>query len=217
MSFADLAREPDPPLDRLALALAGEFRPVDEDGALRRLDELAADVAARLAPGADPEQQLALLGDVLGGRHGFCGDAEHYDEPDNSFLDHALTERTGLPITLSVLYVAVARRAGIALVGVGLPGHYVAGHGATRPPLLIDPFGGGGRVTSDAPEHLVRPWGAHETALRMLTNLVASYAARGRLAAAIHAADLRLVLPAATQEEHQRLNVEARALRARLN
>jgi regulator of sirC expression with transglutaminase-like and TPR domain len=134
-------------------------------------------------------------------------------------LPRVLARRRGLPITLSVLYVGVARRVGIPLQGVGLPGHFVAGHfvapGAR--PELLDPFHNGVRIAvPDLPEELLRPWGPHETALRMINNLVGSFTKRGNVAHAIHAADLRLLLPV-EPSDMERLTLEARALRARLN
>ena len=163
-----------------------------------------------------PTEQADELRRVLGERHGFVGNSEDYDNPDNSMLDLVLERRRGLPILLSIVYVAVARRAGVPLAGFGLPGHYVVGHVGSDPPLLLDPFGGGGLISVDAPEEAVRPWGAHETALRMLNNLVASYSARAQLANALKAAELRLALPLDTATRAL-LEVELRALRARLN
>jgi len=216
-AFAELACEPDPPVEELALGLAAEFRPVEPERARARLDALAGEVEhelTRLFP--DP---VTALSEVIGRRHGFTGDAREYDNPDNSMLPVVLERRRGLPITLSVLYVAVARRAGIPLRGVGLPGHFVAGHfpvPGSRPELL-DPFHAGVRIAvPDLPEALLRPWGPHEIALRMINNLVAAFSKRGALAAAIHAADLRLLLPV-DPADLDRFCVEARALRARLN
>ena len=131
-------------------------------------------------------------------------------------LDRVLERRRGLPILLSVVYVEVARRAGVPLAGVGLPGHYVVGHFGAPEPLLLDPFGGGVRITPDAPASLVRPWTPHETAMRMLNNLVPSYRRRGDLAGAIRAAELRLALPAA-EALRDTLATELRTLQARLN
>lgn len=216
-AFAELACEPDPPVEELALGLAAEFGPVDPGRVRARLDALATDVEDELAP-LDPNP-LAALGAVIGRRHGFTGDVREYDHPDNSMLPAVLERRRGLPITLSVLYVAVARRAGIPLHGVGLPGHFVAGYfpapGAR--PELIDPFLAGARIAvPDLPEALLRPWGPHDTALRMLNNLVAAFSRRGAIGDAIRAADLRLMLPV-DPAELDRYGVEARALRARLN
>jgi regulator of sirC expression with transglutaminase-like and TPR domain len=208
--FAELAVDAAAHMDELALALAAEFREnVDGDGAVARLDELAEEVGDVGGDGLDALQE------VLGGRHGFIGDREQYDDPDNSMLDLVLVRRTGLPILLSIVYVAVARRANIALDGVGLPGHYVVGRFEHPEPELLDPFAGGVRVTvasvTDA-----RPWGAHETALRMLNNLVGSYTRRNDLGRAIRAAALRLELPL-ERALGEALGAELRALRARLN
>ncbi len=216
-AFAELACEPDPPVEELALRLAAEFRPVDAASVRDRLDALAAEVREELARlDSDP---VCALGAVIGVRHGFSGDAREYDHPDNSMLPVVIRRRRGLPITLSVLYVAVARRAGIPLRGVGLPGHFVAGHFPVPNgrPELLDPFHAGVRIAvPDLPESLLRPWGPHATVLRMINNLVASFSKRGAIAEAIHAADLRLLLPV-EPADMERLTLEARALRARLN
>jgi Transglutaminase-like superfamily len=208
--FAELAARDAPPLDELALALAAEFRAVDAQAALARLDELGEEL--RLAAG----NPLEAVVDVLWRRHGFAGRQEHYDDPANSMLDLVLERRRGLPISLSVVYVEVARRAGVALAGVGLPGHYVVGHFGASPPLLLDPFAGGAALRGDPPADHVRPWGAHETALRMLNNLVGSYQRRGDVGGAIAAAAMRLELPL-DRRVRDALETELRRLRARLN
>ncbi|MEA2156904.1 MAG: hypothetical protein QOE11_3044 [Solirubrobacteraceae bacterium] len=206
--FAVLAARNDPPLDELALALAAQFREVDDVAAMARLDELGEQVA-----GAGGDELDALVA-VLGRRHGFAGDRDSYDDPANSMLDVVLERRAGLPISLSVVYVEVARRAGIALAGVGLPAHYVVGCFARTPPVLLDPFAGGASLDVPDSEH-VRPWGAHETALRMLNNLVGSYTRRNDLGRAIRAAEMRLELGPGSLAEA--FGAELRALRARLN
>jgi regulator of sirC expression with transglutaminase-like and TPR domain len=216
-SFAELAAEPEPPLDALALALAAEFGPVDTAGALRRLDALGAELRQTVgAGGGDAAAEARACAHVLGGVHGFAGDRDEYDHPDNSMLDRVLARRRGLPILLSVVYVEVARRAGVALAGVGLPGHFVVGHFGAEPPLLLDPFAGGDGVAGDADPQWVRPWTATETAMRMLNNLVGAYHRRGNLGAAITAARLRLVLPAEPAVRDS-LETELRRLQARLN
>jgi regulator of sirC expression with transglutaminase-like and TPR domain len=211
--FEALAADPAARLDALALALAAELRPVDEDAALARLEKLGAEVreVANATGG-----ELAALRFVLGERHGFGGAREEYDHPDHAMLDLVLERRRGLPIALSVVYVETARRAGIGLDGVGLSGHYVVGQ--FRPgsaPVLLDPFGGGAPLDAPNPAE-VRPWAPHETALRMLNNLVGSYTRRNDLGRAIRAAELRLELPleSALQEA---LELELRSIRARLN
>ena len=216
-AFTELAARPDAGLDVLALALAAEFRDIDADAAIGTLDALGEELSLEAALTSGTAQSLALAcGQLLGGRRGFVGDREKYDHPDNSMLDLVLVNRRGLPIVLSVVYVEVARRAGIPLAGIGLPGHFVVGHLGADPPLLLDPFDGGRAIEEPvAPGHL-RPWTAHDIAMRMLNNLVATYQRRGDVAAAIRAAGMRLALPS---EESLRpiLEAELRAMQARLN
>jgi regulator of sirC expression with transglutaminase-like and TPR domain len=213
-SFTTLASDPDATLDRLALALAAEFRPVDAVSALARLDVLGAEVAAALPAEGGPAAEARACAEVLGGRHGFRGRRENYDAPEHSMLDLVLLSARGLPILLSAVYVETARRAGVALAGVGLPGHFVVGHFGADPPLLLDPFAGGDSLPPATDQ--VRPWTAHETALRMLNNLVASYTRRSDLGPALRAAELRLALPT-EGPARAALEGDLRALRARLN
>lgn len=214
--FARLAGAPDPPIEELALAMAAELRDTDRAAARSRLDELGEQLAS-LASGGGAEVEAWACAELLGGHHGLAGDREEYDNPDNSMLDLVLERRRGLPIALSVVYVAAARRAGIEqLAGVGLPGHFVVAHFGASPPLVLDPFSGGVRVEVQAPARIVRPWSPHETALRMLNNLVAAYTRRARLGDAIVAARLRLALPV-PDAERVRLEEELVALSARLN
>ena len=214
--FEALARDPAAPLDALALAIAAEFRPVDADAALATLDALGAELAA-LAGRGPPGEQADACRVVLGERHGFTGDRDRYDHPENSMLDRVLERRRGLPILLSVVYVEAARRADIPLAGVGLPGHYVVAHFGADPPLVLDPFSGGAAADL-TPEVArgVRGWSNHQTALRILNNLTATYSARADFPNAIRAAELRLALP--TGEPMQSaLEAELRSLRANLN
>ena len=214
--FADLAASPKPAMDLLALSLAAELRTVDGDAAVARLDALGAELARVADPTQDrPLESSLACADLLGRENGFDGDREHYDDPDNSMLDLVLSRRRGLPILLSVVYIEVARRAGILLAGVGLPGHFVVGHFGAEPPVMLDPFNGGALLeapTSDA----VRPWDHHEIAVRMLNNLVASYQRRGDLGRAIRAAEMRVMLPSEASIRDT-MSAELRALRARLN
>jgi regulator of sirC expression with transglutaminase-like and TPR domain len=215
--FAEVAADPDATLDLVALALAAEFRDVDATAAIARLDALGADLShaiERTSP--TPEALTLACARVLGATHGFAGDPAEYDHPDNSMLDLVLVRRRGLPILLSVVYLEVARRAGIELAGVGLAGHFVVGQFGSDPPLLVDPFAGGARVTTAVSRDVIRPWHALEIAMRMLNNLVVAYHRRGDLGSAIKAATMRLALPA--DEAHRDvLEGELRSMQARLN
>jgi regulator of sirC expression with transglutaminase-like and TPR domain len=216
-SFAALARRPDARLDELALAMAAEFGAVDAATALATLDSLGGELRELVGEtDGTPAAEARACATLLGDRHGFAGDREHYDDPENSMLDRVLSRRRGLPILLSVVYVEVARRAGVALAGVGLPGHFVVGHFGATPPLLLDPFAAGAPVAGEQPEQFVRSWSPHEIALRMLNNLVGSYQRRGNIAAAIRAGELRLALPA-EDDLADALRLELRSMQARLN
>lgn len=211
--FSALAGADGAQLDELALALAAELRDVDAEGAFAELERLGAEVGA-LAP-SGPGEQAAALAEVLGARHGFAGDSEEYDRPDNSMLDLVLERRRGLPILVSAVYIEVARRAGIDLGGVGLPGHFLVGHFGAAPPILLDPFDGGTVIEPGVGFH-PRRWSPHQTALRMLNNLLGSYERRADLGRAIRVAEMRLELPVGKAEEAA-LSAELRGLRARLN
>jgi regulator of sirC expression with transglutaminase-like and TPR domain len=215
--FEDLALSADATLDLLALALAAAFRSVDAARALATLDELGEEVAGALQDSArTPQAEALAVAHVLGTLQGFAGDTEQYDRPENSMLDRVLERRRGLPILLSTVYIEAARRADVALAGVGLPGHYVVAHFGAAEPLLLDPFGGGTPIAPDVPSALIRPWTPHETAMRMLNNLVPAFRRRGDLTGALRAAELRLAIPADASEQ-ARLHAELAALRALLN
>src|SRR5689334_18423052 len=107
--FEELAASPGATLDLLALALAAEFHPVDGRRALATLDALGEAVAGALQ-GSErtPQAEALAVSHVLGTLHGFAGDTEHYDRPENSMLDRVLERRRGLPILLSTVYIEAA-------------------------------------------------------------------------------------------------------------
>ncbi|MEN8160050.1 MAG: transglutaminase-like domain-containing protein, partial [Myxococcota bacterium] len=129
-------------LAEAALVLAGEFRPeLDPDAPLAELDRLASD-AARVVPN-DGERgpNVARLVTYLREDAGFRGNELQYDDPRNSDLDVVLTERTGIPITLAIVYAEVAARLGLTLQGVSFPGHFLL-RTPEEPPVVIDAFHG---------------------------------------------------------------------------
>jgi regulator of sirC expression with transglutaminase-like and TPR domain len=92
-----------------------------------------------------PRERAAVLSRVLHGELGFAGDTEAYDAPINADFIRVLDRRRGLPIALSILYVAMARRAGWSAHVLGLPGNVLVQLGEENP-VVIDPFTGGGLV-----------------------------------------------------------------------
>jgi regulator of sirC expression with transglutaminase-like and TPR domain len=137
--------ERDPiPLDEAALAIAAEEYPaLAPAGYLARLDALAARVADRAGTPLRAAAALRALRDVLHGEAGLRGNAEAYYDPRNSYLSDVLDRGLGIPITLSLVYMEVARRVGLALEGVALPGHFVARLAPPAgPPVYVDAFSG---------------------------------------------------------------------------
>lgn len=155
------------------------------------LDAFAAELARRLEtrrPGLDSGLELARY---LGTELGFDGDREDYHHPDNIYLHRALVRRRGLPLTLTALYLCVARRAGIQAAPVALPGHVVLRLHGHQKHALLDPFHAGRRISErDCLGYLARnglpfrpEWFADasdaELFERQVRNLRASYEPRG--------------------------------------
>jgi regulator of sirC expression with transglutaminase-like and TPR domain len=167
----------DPPLDEAALLVAKHVHPdLDLSFWTRRLDNLAAECAE---PTFDAvRHQLFVV-------EGFRGNVERYDDPANSLLDAVLDRRLGIPISLAVVMLEVARRAGVAAVGVGMPGHFLVGDPA-RPGRFCDVFSSGALLGEEecaaifqravGPTHsfeseMLEPVGSRAILARMLANL----------------------------------------------
>ena len=152
--FASLIARPLIPLAEAALAVAAEeYRGLDVGAHLRAIDRLGSRVAARLLPPPRPALQvLAALKSVLFEEERFRGNEAEYYDPRNSFLNEVLDRKLGISITLCLLYIEVAGRAGLPLQGVGFPGHFLvrcpAGEGMAED-LFVDPFNGGDLLTGE--------------------------------------------------------------------
>jgi len=212
-SFAETRGDEDSALAEGALHIAAEARDATFDVAdhLARLDAITARVLPALEGASTRRAKLVALVDELHGRLGFRGNADDYYDPANSFLDEVLVRRTGLPITLSIVYLHVGRAAGLKLAGVAFPGHFLVrtteDDGSQT--LFIDPFHAGrirtadelgpflssltgGRITLDH-NHLA-PVGTRAILVRMLHNLKALYSSRAEWLRAIDAVDRILLL-----------------------
>ena len=132
-ALAEWAASEPVPLDRAALAIAAHCRTdaVDEAAALAELDRLGAAVR-------EPVPEAVV--DLLFGQEGFGPNRGHFADPANSYLDLVISRRLGIPITLAVVTIEVARRAGLALHGVGMPGHFLVG--TPNRGMFIDAFDG---------------------------------------------------------------------------
>jgi regulator of sirC expression with transglutaminase-like and TPR domain len=155
--FAELTGRPDDRVDlaRAALAIARwEYPGLAVDAYLERLDALARGVdGARRS--TDPVGRLHRLREYLFVEQGFAGNREDYYDPCNSFLNDVLDRRRGIPITLSLVLMEVGKRLGLAVEGIGLPGHFIAGARLGDSQILLDPFNAGALLTPEACEKLV--------------------------------------------------------------
>ena len=153
-----LAADP-PRLDLAALAIATLNKPeLDVSAHLHTLDALAARVQLEMERHATQGEVLAgltALRHVLADIEGFRGNEDEYLAPENSFLDQVLENKVGLPITLSVVYLEVARRAGIPLYGVPFPGHFLVACHSGDHKLVVDPFHGGEILTEEGCKELL--------------------------------------------------------------
>jgi regulator of sirC expression with transglutaminase-like and TPR domain len=209
--FEQLVRrdESELPLDEAALLIAAHAHPdLDVRAQRARLDALAEGC---------PEPTLEGLRRHLFEDLGFTGDTERYHDPRNSYLDHVLDQRRGIPITLSVVTLEVGRRLGIPLAGVGMPGHFLVRH-LTDPPVFVDPFGGGQvldqagceqifhRLAGAAPfeARYLDPVGPRAILSRMLANLQGVFLT-GDLRSAAWVLRLRLAIPDRTVEERRHM------------
>jgi len=197
-------------LGRAALAIARIEHPdLSVEAEVARLDELAARSAA--ARTGDRQAALDRLLAFLFKEEGFRGNAEEYYDPRNSCLNDVLDRKLGIPITLSILTIEIARRVGIEVEGVSLPGHFIvsASLGARR--IFLDPFNRGavltpaqaeevasravGRPVKLAEEHWA-PCAKRHILVRMLRNLKGIYARQEDWTRALAVVDRLLVLDA---------------------
>jgi regulator of sirC expression with transglutaminase-like and TPR domain len=138
------------PLDVAALEIASiEFPGLDLDAAAFRLDNLAEQVNAQLTPNASGLDFVKACNELLFDVLQFRGNEEDYYDPRNSCLNSVLMRRLGIPISLSLVYMEVARRLSRPVYGIGLPGHFIVAYEDAEVRYWIDPFNGG-RILSFA-------------------------------------------------------------------
>jgi len=197
-------------LARAALAIAREEYPqLDEERYLRLLDEFAAQVMHGLPSGALPERRVGRLNTVLFHDLGFAGNQADYYDPRNSFFNEVIERRTGIPLSLSLLYMEVGKRCGLSVDGVSFPGHFLCKVMLDDGELIVDAFHKGqllglaelkrrfASAAGDAARfelRLLRPARPKEILARMLQNLRSIYLERGDLPRALSAVDRQLLL-----------------------
>lgn len=175
-------------LERGAFLFARYAYPgLDVSAYVRTLDAMAQEVRERLGARVSGEEAVKTLGRYLFTEQGFRGNTKNYYEPDNSYLNRVLDRRTGIPISLSVLYLLIGKRLNLPVFGVGMPGHFLVKFEAERYKMFVDCFNAGALLTEkDCQRFLMQagygfedrylqPSPTRAILIRMLKNLVAVY------------------------------------------
>lgn len=217
--LAELMRQPEEQI-RLAeaalLIATSEYPDLDAPRYLRRLDAMADTIAVRVGGETDPFRIIAHINQFLFQEEGFFGNTQEYYDPRNSFLNDVLDRKSGIPITLSTVYLEIAERLRFPLVGVGMPGHFLVKHPYFQ--ILIDPFSQG-RVLTEAEcrtrmeevlgdsvefhRSFLGAVGKQHIVTRMLNNLRAIYLNARQYRKALGITDLALAIQPDSPEEHK--------------
>jgi regulator of sirC expression with transglutaminase-like and TPR domain len=218
-------------LARAALLVSREAYPqLQVSGYLSRLDLLAEEVRDRLGQETAPLVLLQELRHTLFDRIGFRGNRDEYYDPRNSFLSDVIDRRTGIPLTLGIIFLEVGWRLGLPLEGVNFPGHFLVRYPGEGVRLLLDPFDGGRiRFEDQAQEFLDRGYGGlvrirpeflrpatrRAMLVRLLTNLKGVYLGQEDYPSALTVVDHLLAIhPTAASELRVRGTLLARLGRA---
>jgi len=211
----------------VAILLAREANPnLDEHALHRALDGLGAETLIRRGLRSTPERDGRILAELLFEELGFAGERDDYYNPDNSYLDKVMHRRRGIPISLSVLTMAIGERAGMDVEGVGFPGHFLVRVGGPDG-VYQDPFNGGTLLDGNGLSRLAAeflgaemalhpsyldPVDTHTITIRMLANLKNAHRRRGDYARAMLACDHLVELTQAPEHRRDR-GLLAHALR----
>jgi regulator of sirC expression with transglutaminase-like and TPR domain len=188
---------------------------------VRKIEELAVRAKSRLADGSDAAESIQILNQILFDEEGLRGNNEDYYDPRNSFVNDVLDRKLGIPITLAVIYMEVARRIGFPLFGVGMPGHFLLKHyDVDGCQTLIDCFESGKILSATDCQRRLNEIYSGQLALepnflgavprrqilmRMLNNLRSIYLTRRNFRKAVQIVDLILAIyPRSPEDVKQR-------------
>ncbi len=206
-AIAGPASEVEPLAAALALAAIGRARP-SADLVEDELSGMASAVLDVAGPGADAAEVAQAVDHHLFSTLGFQGVSDAWDDPENSYVDAVLRRRRGIPISLALVYIEVARRAGVYCRGVGFPGHFLVRVGESDEGYYVDPFHQGARVDREElrarlagmelgacrPEMFLEPVTSRQMIQRMLANLRTGLRRAGRVQEWYQAVEYSLAL-----------------------
>lgn len=195
-----MTRTPNVDLTTAALELARDAYPdLDFTAVHGWIDQVSDELSSRMNYSADEGEAVRLFRDGLTQSQGLNGSREMFETPEGSFLNKVIASKRGIPISLSVLFMAVAQKLGMNLQGVSAPGHFLTRYESVGGPIFIDPYTSGAilsleeavcrvrkmtLLSRDQAERTLEPVGPRSIILRMLTNLKALYAKQGNWDAA---------------------------------
>jgi regulator of sirC expression with transglutaminase-like and TPR domain len=210
--FYQAIHQPEEQIDlaRAALYLAQEEYPeLDVEEYLNALDTMAAEIQERLPKEQYPLRIIQGINQYLYDDLGFAGNTTDYYDPRNSFLNDVIDRRTGIPITLSLVYLEVAKRIDFPMVGINMPGHFLIRPNFQEMEVYVDAFHRGEILfPADCQERLTQIYGRpvelnptfletvspRQFLARMLTNLKMIYLNQTQLSKALAASDRLLLL-----------------------
>jgi serine protease Do len=211
--------EKDVDLLRAALLVARmDNDDLDVDAYLREIDGFARTIREGLKPKADDQAKLAALDEFLFKKMGFHGCRAEFESRSNSYLNEVIDDREGLPVTLSLLYIELARRLGVSVVGIGLPGRYLVRLESVKDnSTLIDVYEAGRRLSHAEAEvqahslselpltaEVWKPQSKREILYRLVKNLAASAEDASDAEAMLRYIDVMLALDSNSVLEHWR-------------
>ncbi|MFY3741265.1 MAG: regulator of sirC expression with transglutaminase-like and TPR domain [Candidatus Nitrosomirales archaeon] len=132
-------------LDKTAFMMAKtlQYPSLNIDEQLRIIDSMAAELKSFIDHRERPTEIITAMNEYIFEKQAFAGNVQDYYDPRNSYLNDVLAHKTGIPITLSVLYIELARRIGFKLHGVGFPGHFLIKYAEKDLEIVLDPFSKG--------------------------------------------------------------------------
>lgn len=220
--FYQEIRQPDAQISlaKAALYIAQEEYPeLDVEVYLTRLNLMATEIAERLPATPYPLRMIQTINQYLFTNLGFQGNSENYYDPRNSYLNQVIDRRTGIPLTLSLVYLEIASRIGFPMVGIGMPGHFLIRPVVEEMQVFVDPFNQGeilfeedcrnrlqqvfNRPVELRPEFLATVSPA-QLLTRMLSNLKVIYISRNEISKALTVIDRILLLVASPVDQRDR-------------
>jgi len=209
----------------LKLAQILEYPELDISKYIQKIHELGNSLKLKIGTGKNPTYLISMLNEYFFEERGFLGNKEDYYDPGNSFLNVVLDKKTGIPITISIIYSEIAKYVGLDLRIVGFPGHVIVKY---KDEIILDPFYHGILLTiEDLEENLNRNFGedvefipeylneatTEQLLARLLRNLKNAYTQSYAYDKAIRCADMILeIQPESTEEIRDKGILEERLL-----